>query len=63
MKKLVLVLAVVFSTSLFSCSNSEKAAEAADATPVEEVVEETVVETVDSVAPDTVAVDSVAPEA
>lgn len=62
MKKLVLVLAVVFSASLFSCGNSEKAAEATDATPVEEVVEETVV-AVDSVVADSAAVDSVAPQA
>lgn len=65
MKKLVLVFAVVFSTSLFSCGNSEKAAEATDNNDavVEEVVEEVVA--IDSVAPDSVAaLDSVAaPEA
>lgn len=57
MKKLVLLLAVVFSVSLFSCGNGQKAEEAADtveATPVE-VVDEPVV-AVDSVAPDSVAV-------
>ena len=56
MKKLVLLLAVVFSASLFSCGNSEKAAEATDSVAV---VEETV-EVVDSVAADSVATDSVA---
>ena len=39
MKKLVLLLAVVFSASWFSCGNAEKAAEAVDtAAVVEEVV-------------------------
>lgn len=61
MKKLVLVAAVAFSASLFSCGSSDKAAQET----TEPVVEETVVEevaTVDSVAVDsTVApVDSVA---
>ena len=56
MKKLVLLLAVVFSASLFSCGNAEKAAEAADSTAV---VEETV-EVVDSVAADSVAADTTA---
>lgn len=63
MKKLVLLLAVVFSASLFSCGSSDKAAEAADtaAVAVEEVaVEEVVV--ADSVPADSVAApaDSVA---
>ena len=62
MKKLVLLLAVVFSASLFSCGSSDKAAEAADtAAVVEEVaVEEVVV--ADSVPADSVAApaDSVA---
>ncbi|WP_301095550.1 hypothetical protein, partial [Duncaniella muris] len=50
MKKLVLLLAVVFSASLFSCGSSDKKAEAADSAVVEEVaVEEVVV--ADSVAP------------
>ena len=34
MKKLVLVFAVAFSASLFSCGNSEKAAEAVDTAAV-----------------------------
>ncbi len=55
MKKLVLLLAVVFSTSLFSCGSSDKAAEAADtAAVVEEVV------AVEEVAVDSAAADSVA---
>ncbi len=45
MKKLVLLLAVVFSASLFSCGSSDKKAEAADSAVVEEVV------VADSVAP------------
>lgn len=49
MKKLVLLLAVVFSASLFSCGNSEKAAEATDSVAV-----------VDTVAVDTAAVDTAA---
>ncbi len=59
MKKLVLVAAVAFSASLFSCGSSDKAAEATDTVAA---VEETVVEevaVVDSVAPaDSVAADS-----
>ncbi len=39
MKKLVLLLAVVFSASLFSCGNSEKAAEATDSVAVVDSVE------------------------
>lgn len=60
MKKLVLVLAVAFSASLFSCGSSDKAAEAADTVAVEEVAVEEVV-TLDTVAPaDTVVADTVA---
>ena len=61
MKKLVLVAAVAFSASLFSCGSSEKAAEApADSVAVEVVEEEVAV--VDSVAApaDSVVADSVA---
>lgn len=54
MKKLVLLLAVSFSATLFSCGSSDKAAEATDSVAV---VEETVVEEVAVV--DTNAVDSV----
>ncbi|WP_289700234.1 hypothetical protein [Duncaniella muris] len=43
MKKLVLLLAVVFSASLFSCGSSDKKAEAADSAVVEEVAVEEVV--------------------
>ena len=41
MKKLVLMLAVAFSMTMFSCGNTEKAADAAEAaqTTVEETVE------------------------
>lgn len=61
MKKLVLLLAVVFSVSLFSCGNSAKtetAADSIDSTAV--IVEETVI--VDSMSVDSAAapVDSVA---
>lgn len=52
MKKLVLLLAVVFSASLFSCGSSDKKAEAADTVAVEEVAVEEVV-TVDTAAADT----------
>ncbi|MDE7397654.1 MAG: hypothetical protein K2M98_08010 [Muribaculum sp.] len=63
MKKLVLLLAVVFSVSLFSCGGSNKAAEeAVDTVAVEEVaVEEVAV--VDTLAADSVAADSAAVEA
>lgn len=37
MKKLVLALAVVFSVSMFSCGNAEKATEVVDTVAVEEV--------------------------
>lgn len=63
MKKLVLLLAVVFSASLFSCGSSDKKAEAADSAVVEEVaVEEVAVVTPDSAATDSAAapVDSAA---
>lgn len=59
MKKLVLLLAVVFSASLFSCGNKENAA-AEVAEPVEEVAVEAVETVVDSVVADSVAADSVA---
>lgn len=66
MKKLVLVAAVAFSASLFSCGSSDKAAEAA-ATDTVVAVEETIVEeaVVDTVAPadSAAAVDSVAANA
>ena len=58
MKKLVLLLAVVFSVSLFSCGNGEKKAEVTDSVvAAEEVVAaevDTVVAPVDSAAADTV---------
>ena len=58
MKKLVLLLAVVFSVSLFSCGNGKKKAEATDSVvAAEEVVAaevDTVVAPVDSAAADTV---------
>ncbi len=56
MKKLVLLLAVVFSASLFSCGNKENAA-AEVAEPVEEVAVEAV-EVVDTLASDSVATDT-----
>lgn len=59
MKKLVLLLAVVFSASLFSCGSSDKAAEAADsAVVVEEAVEVVEVTPADSAACDSVPCDS-----
>lgn len=59
MKKLVLLLAVVFSVSLFSCGGSDKAAEATDSVAADtvEVVEAAVV-VEDSVAADSVAADT-----
>lgn len=58
MKKLVLVAAVAFSASLFSCGSSEKAAEAQDTVAaVEEVVEVAEV-AVDTVPADTVPADT-----
>ncbi|MDE6248264.1 MAG: hypothetical protein K2M29_00975 [Paramuribaculum sp.] len=58
MKKLVLVFAVAFSASLFSCGNSEKAAEAVDtaAVVVEEVAVEEVVDSAAAVSDSTAAV-------
>ncbi|MCC8175249.1 MAG: hypothetical protein LIO91_02315 [Bacteroidales bacterium] len=62
MKKLVLLLAVVFSVSLFSCGSSDKAAEATDTAAVEEVaVVEEEVATPDSAAADTAVVVEEAP--
>ncbi|MCM1110301.1 MAG: hypothetical protein NC336_03760 [Clostridium sp.] len=60
MKKLVLVLAVAFSASLFSCGNKENAAEATEDTAAVEVaaVEETAA-LVDSLTNDTIATDTV----
>jgi hypothetical protein len=57
MKKLVFLLAVAFSVSMFSCGGSEKAAEATDSVAADTVAVEEVQETVavDSVAADTVA--------
>lgn len=52
MKKLVLLLAVVFSVSMFSCKSSDNAAEAAAADSV--VAVEEVVEEADSVPADSV---------
>lgn len=58
MKKLVLMLAVVFSASLFSCGNkAEQAAEAVDT--VEAAVVEETVAVVDTLTNDTVATDTV----
>jgi len=65
MKKLVLLLAVVFSVSLFSCGNGNKAEEAADtvAAEVAPVVEEAaVVVEADSVTPDSTNVEAAAAE-
>lgn len=61
MKKLVLLLAVVFSVSLFSCGNADKAAEATDSVAADSaaVVEE-VAAPADSVAADSAAVDTAA---
>ena len=61
MKKLVLMLAVVFSMSFFACGNKEQAAEATEETAVEEaapVAEEVaeVAEVADSVAGDSAVV-------
>lgn len=50
MKKLVLLLAVVFSASLFSCGSSDKKAEAADSAVVEDVAVEEVAVVTDSAA-------------
>ena len=58
MKKLVLLLAVVFSVSLFSCGNAEKA-EATDSVAADTAATE-VVEAIDSAATDSAAADTVA---
>lgn len=50
MKKLVLVAAVAFSASLFSCGSSDKAAEAQDSAVVEEVAVEEIVVAEDTTA-------------
>lgn len=56
MKKLVLLLAVVFSVSMFACKSSDAAATDADsAVVVEEAVEVVEVAPVDSVVADSVA--------
>lgn len=60
MKKLVLMLAVVFSASLFSCGNSDKAAAATDSVATDTVVAAVVEETVDTTAGDTTVVAAVA---
>ena len=60
MKKLVLLLAVVSSVSLFSCGNGEKKAEATDSVVA---VEEVVAAEVDTVVPvDSAAADTVVAE-
>ena len=60
MKKLVLLLAVVFSVSLFSCGNGEKEAEATNSVVA---VEEVVAAEVDTVVPvDSAAADTVVAE-
>ena len=62
MKKLVLMLAVVFSMSFFACGNKEQAAET-EAPAAEEVaapVEEEVVATVDSLNDSTAVVEEAA---
>lgn len=48
MKKLIFVLTVLFSTSLFSCGNSKETTEIIDSTVVDtvEVVDTTIVDTV-----------------
>ena len=56
MKKLVLLLAVVFSVSLFSCGGAKTTEETVDTVAADTVA----VEAVDSVAADTVAADTVA---
>ena len=58
MKKLVLLLAVVFSASLFSCGNAEKA-EATDSVAADTAA----TEVVEAAAADTAAADTVAPAA
>ncbi|MDE6651160.1 MAG: hypothetical protein K2K08_02005 [Paramuribaculum sp.] len=58
MKKLVLMLAVLFSVSLFSCGSSDKAAEAADSAVVVEEVAVEEVAVVDSCCADSTCADS-----
>ena len=63
MKKLVLMLAVVASASLFSCGNAEKAAENTDTVAVETTevaVEETTCNKCDSCTNDSCAADTCA---
>jgi len=60
MKKLVLMLAVVFSASLFSCGNSDKAAAATDSVATDTVVAAVVEEVVDTANADTTVVAAVA---
>lgn len=55
MKKLVLLLAVVFSASLFSCGGEKKAEATTDSTAVDTVATEQVV---DTTAADTAAADT-----
>ena len=63
MKKLVLMLAVVFSMSFFACGNKEQAAEAPAVEEVAEPVAEEVAVVEDSVLNDsTVAVEAAAAE-
>ena len=57
MKKLVLLLAVAFSVSLFSCGNAKTEAGAADTTDTT-VADTTVADTVAAPAADTAAADS-----
>ncbi len=63
MKKLVLLLAVVFSASLFSCGNSNQEAAATDSVAADTVVAVDTIAADSVVAADSVATDSVAVEA
>lgn len=58
MKKYILMLAVAAATTLVACGNKE--AEATEEVPTDsvEVIAEEVVEVVDSIAPDTTAIDT-----
>lgn len=58
MKKLVLLLAVVFGVSFVSCDNAEKAEAAADSAVDSTVVEDTVAPADSAVTVDSVAADS-----
>ncbi|MDE6137553.1 MAG: hypothetical protein K2F97_08775 [Muribaculaceae bacterium] len=63
MKKLVLLLAVAFSATMFSCGSADKAADACDSTCCDTVVAvEEVAAVVDSAATDSAAVDTVVAE-